>query len=96
MVKGAFARVKLISSRIIEPPDRVRATGNLSANPNRQPDGLEIRGELALHDGAMAALLLNQLRDQTRPAGLVIRPQARPGLTVKILVEEIALAIRTP
>ena len=42
----------------------------------------------------MAPLLLNQFRDQTGPAGLMTRPQAGAGVSVKIFVEKISLAIR--
>ena len=40
----------------------------------------------------LAALLLNQLGDQARPAGLVARAKARAAVAMKILVEQEMVA----
>src|SRR2546430_7377298 len=54
---------------------------------------LQIRKRIALHDRAAFALLLNQLRHQTGPTGLMTRSQARSGVAVEIFVKPIVVAI---
>jgi hypothetical protein len=41
----------------------------------------------------VAALLLDQLRYQSSPTGLMTRSQSRPGVAMKKLMKQISVAI---
>ena len=54
---------------------------------------LQIRERIPLRDRAAFALLLNELRDQTRPAGLMTGAKSSAGVSVKVFVEPVEIPI---
>ena len=73
---------------------RALIISNADARASLHRTRSQIRERIELHDRPVAPLLLDQLRHQTGPAGLMIRTQASSGVTVKVFMEKISLAIR--
>ena len=84
-----------VVSRSILPflPRRLRSGLCRARGTSASARNLKVRKRIEFGDRAVIALLLNQLCDQSRPARLMARSESRPGVTVKIFVEPIAVAI---